>query len=372
MKPPLAPDPTPTPEGARILDQLEAAFRKYTIQQSEHEYVALALYAAYTHFAECFDYAPRLLLTSAEKRSGKTVTLDVLSNLVANRFLTANATTAAIFRSIQAAHESGQLITLLFDEADTVFGTKFATEKGEELRGLLNAGFRRGTPTYRCEGVGTAQQVKEYSTFAPAVLAGIGSMPETITDRAVNIRLRRKKASETAAPYRIKFAEPELAGIRKQLETWAQTARTLVAQASPDTSGIISDRAQDLYEPLLAVAEIAGGTWVVKGLAAARHLANPNEKNSTADLSEGIELLEEIRNVIPLIQGPYAETATLIQLLSSQEESRWNEELLTGRKMANLLKPYQVFPGKAPGSKKRAYKIDKLHDAFERYLEAAA
>ena len=61
--------------GYEILDEIEGAFRRFTIQQADQDYEALALWTLYTHAARCFDYAPRLVLTSAEKRSGKSRTM---------------------------------------------------------------------------------------------------------------------------------------------------------------------------------------------------------------------------------------------------------------------------------------------------------
>ena len=85
--------------------------------------------------------------------------------------------------------------TLLVDEADTLFGSKRVAEQNEDLRALLNAGHQRGRPALRC--VGPNQTPTKFSTFAMAALAGIGSMPDTITDRAVNVTLRRRTREES-------------------------------------------------------------------------------------------------------------------------------------------------------------------------------
>lgn len=173
---------TPEPiDGAEMLEFMLGAFKLWTVQQSEHHYAALALYAAYTHLSGAFRYAPRLVVTSAEKQSGKTRTLDILRELVAHPLVSANATVAALYRSIGDDPEYPP--TIILDEADTVFGTRTKAEQNEDLRGLLNAGFQKGTPALRT--VGPKHEVQAFDTFAPAVLAAIGALPDTITDRAV-------------------------------------------------------------------------------------------------------------------------------------------------------------------------------------------
>lgn len=86
--------------------------------------------------------------------------------------------------------------TLLVDEADTIFGPK-ADDK-EDLRGLLNAGHQCNRPAGRISG--PEHKPTSYPTFAMAVPAGIGDLPDTITDRAVVLRMQKRKAGERISP----------------------------------------------------------------------------------------------------------------------------------------------------------------------------
>jgi putative DNA primase/helicase len=112
------------------------------------------LWAIHTHAFECFGHSPRLAITSPEKQCGKTTTLDVLGELVARSLPTSNATTAAIFRTIEIVKP-----TLLIDEADTFLG------ENEELRGVLNSGHRRGGQILRT--VGEGHEPRQFATWAP-------------------------------------------------------------------------------------------------------------------------------------------------------------------------------------------------------------
>lgn len=145
-------EPWPEPvEGAELLDDVCNALRRYLVLP-EGSAETLALWAVHTHAYECFAHSPRLAITSPEKGCGKTTTLDVIGELVARPLPTSNATTAAIFRSIEKARP-----TLLIDEADTFL------KDNEELRGVLNAGHRRGGQIIRT--VGDDYEPRQFSTW---------------------------------------------------------------------------------------------------------------------------------------------------------------------------------------------------------------
>jgi len=203
---------TTTDSGALLLDEIVATYRRYVVLPSEAAYAAVVLWAAFTHAQTAFDFAPRLLFTSAEKRSGKTRAMEITGWLSHVPIFTAHCTIAYLFRSLESP------ATVVFDEADTIFGTKTKSEQNEELRGLLNAGFQRGTPVGRVTG--PTMQPTEFPVFAPVAMAAIGRLPDTITDRAVNIRMKRRKPSEQVAPFRQSRNKPALLELAARLDDW--------------------------------------------------------------------------------------------------------------------------------------------------------
>lgn len=347
-------------EPDQLLELVESIFRKYTIQPSEHAYVALVLFTAYTHVAEEFDFAPRLSITSAEKRSGKSRTMEIISRMSANPLSASNASTSAVFRSL-----GDGVRTLLLDEADTIFGTKMKAEQNEDLRGLLNSGFQRGMPVLRV--VGPNHEVQPFEVFSPVVIGGIGTMPDTITDRAVNIRLRRRKRTESVSPFRIRRDGPELERIREALAQWSERVRERVGWVEPRNP--LEDRAADTWEPLLAVCEVVGGRWPERAHIAALAFSQEAAENDQ-DSSEGMELLHDIRLVLVLHRGDFIHSETLVELLKHKEDSRWIEEGLNTRRLATLLGEYGIKPKPDSQGKKRGYRIPTLNDVFERYLPA--
>src|SRR5213079_3351596 len=148
----------------------------------------LALWPAHAHAFDAFLHTPRLNLTSAESECGKTTALDLLGTMTPRALRTENLTAPVLFRLIDQ-HQP----TLLLDEVDSYL------PQAEELRGLLNAGHKRGACAYRCEGESNA--VRAFKAFAPAALAGLGSLPGTLHDRSIRIVLLQAESGQLGARF---------------------------------------------------------------------------------------------------------------------------------------------------------------------------
>jgi hypothetical protein len=153
---------------------------------------------------------PRLVIRAPEKRCGKSRLLDLVQGTCHAPLTTVNASPAAVYRAIG----SDTPPTLLVDEADTIFGGKNA-EANEDLRSLLNAGHQRNRPAIRWDNA--TRRLDTIPTFAMAALAGIGAMPDTIEDRAVVIRMRRRVPGESVAPFRHRRDRPALTTLAANL-----------------------------------------------------------------------------------------------------------------------------------------------------------
>lgn len=351
--------PAPPRTGPELLDLMRDMFKLFTVQQTEHHYVALALYCAYTHISGARDFAPRLVITSAEKRCGKSRTLEILGELVARPEVAANTTAASLFLAIMEDPENPP--TIILDEADRTFGTKVKAEQNEDITALLNAGFRPGMPFNRANWV--TKKRESYSTFAPAILAGIGTLPDTIVDRAVVVRLRRRRKDEVVEPYRLRQAA-QLHKLRCSVAEWAESIRDRAAEYLPESD--FDDREADVWEPLLTIADLAGGHWPTSARASAAHLVAEAAGTAATEVSEGIELLGDLRGALSLLKSDRIPTASLLDLLRGIEDSRWKEQDLTGHRLARLLKPYGIAPQRS--NSQRHYMRAEFEDAFARYL----
>src|SRR5829696_1694469 len=197
-------------DGAALLDELHSRVTDHVVFPSPKAADAVTLWIAATHAQPAWQHATRLRIGSPMKRCGKSRLLDVVEHTSHKPVSTVDATIAALFRSID--HDDPP--TLLVDEADAIWAKK-AADGTEDLRKLLNAGFSRGKYAHRC--VGPTQQVEKFATFAMVAIAGIGDMPDTITDRAVNIIMRRRALSEQVKPFRLRRDGPVLHEVRDRL-----------------------------------------------------------------------------------------------------------------------------------------------------------
>ncbi|WP_157254977.1 DUF3631 domain-containing protein [Nonomuraea typhae] len=350
------------PDGAALLDRLRGALTRYVILPSPEVTDAITLWIAASHAQTAMAHAPRLVIRGPEKRCGKSRLLDIVEATCHDPFITVNSTPPAVYRSIGADPP-----TILVDEADTIFGPK--ADGNEDLRGLLNAGHQRNRPAKRYNA--NANRVESIPTFAMAALAGIGAMPDTIEDRAVIVRMRRRAPGEKAAPYRIRRDRPPLRELAAALNQWLRADLTILEEAEPAMP--VEDRAADTWEPLVIIADHAGGTWPGRVRAAALALTAEADDNGTP--SAGLRLLTDCRAAFGA--DTILPTATLLERLKANLESGWADygpAGLTAMKLGALLREYgirsttQRFP--PPIGQAKGYQRADFADAWARYCPA--
>jgi hypothetical protein len=350
------------------LDAVAAFLARFSAFPNQHCAPTLALWYAHTHVVQHFYVTPRLILDSAEPGSGKTRVLEVAQHLVAAPEMTISATTAALFRLVSAGP-----ITILFDETDTLFNPKNGGNN-EDLRGLLNAGYKRGAFVARCVGDAKAMKVERFPVFAPCALAGIaGHMPATITTRAITIHMRRRRADELVEPFRERTAERQAKPVRHAMRTWLESVADKLADAEPEMPEGVTDRAAEIWEPLLAIADQAGGHWPDTARKACRHFVLDTGPTVT---SLGVRLLADLRQVFTARGADRMTTADILTTLTEMEESTWNDvygKPLDARRVARELSRYGVASKdiKVDGRAMKGYRVsgeDGLSDAWSRYL----
>jgi hypothetical protein len=348
---------TGQPVGARLLGQLHAALVRYVAVPTPEAADAIVLWIAATHAVPAWNCAPRLDITSPVKRCGKSRLLDIIETTCHDPLVTVNISPAALVRSI-----STDPPTLLLDEADTVFGPKSA-DNHEDLRGILNAGHSRNRPYIRWDV--TIRDVEHCPTFAMAALAGIGALPDTITDRAVVVAMRRRAPGEDVARYRERRDGDPLRRLGGHLGSWVRAHLDELRDAEPDMP--VEDRAADSWEPLIAIADLAGGDWPTRARKAATALTAEDD----TDTSLGARLLADLRNVFGDAEALW--TGTILDKLHKLDEAPWSDYFghpLNARDLARLLKPYGIKPTdvKLDGTNRKGYRRGDLHDPWTRYL----
>ncbi|MFD7514114.1 DUF3631 domain-containing protein [Streptomyces niveus] len=359
----VAPEPESTAASA-LLDELRGQIAKFVILPSVEALDAVTLWVAATHLQPAWQHAPRLAVVGPAKRCGKSRLLDVLTETVHEPMLTINTTPAAIFRSI-----TEEPPTLLVDEADTIFGTPKQAEKNEEMRGLLNAGHQRNR--YVTRVVGNDHTPHKFATFAMAALAGIGDLPDTIMDRSVVVRMRRRAEGERVKPFRSRRDIPALHDLRDRLAAWARPLLETAAELEPGMP--VEDRAADTWEPLVIIADLAAGPWPnLARTACVRMVAT--EVEAEEDQPGGARILADIRRVFAAQREPDSlPTDDLLHQLRQDAESPWAEwgrNGLSARDLASMLREFGVKPGNVrlpDGTQRKGYMRNKFLDAWRRY-----
>ncbi len=344
-----------------VLGEVETFLQRFVAYPSEAARIAHTLWIAHTHLMDEWESTPRIAFLSPEPGSGKTRALEITEMLVPRAVEAINVTPAYLFRKV--GDEEGRP-TILYDEIDTVFGPK--ARENEEIRGLLNAGHRQGAVAGRAVARGRTIGTEEIPAYSAVALAGIGDLPDTILSRSVVIRMRRRKPGETVTPYRRRVHGPEGDQLGVRLAEWCEDNAGRIEW--PDIPAGIEDRDADIWEPLLAVADLAGGEWPERARVAAVTLVT---ESSDSTPSLGIRLLTDLKTVFG--DSDHLFTSDILRKLNSLEESPWGDlygKELNSRGLAQRLRKYEISSRSVRLGEEvaKGYAREDLWDAWERYL----
>lgn len=344
------------PDGADLLDRI-AAFITRFIVLPEGIAPLLAAWVVHTHAFAAAEYTPYVVVRSATKGCGKSRLLEVLELLVCRPLSSANVTPAALYHAIEVGNEP----TLLLDEQDGI--------RDEDIRKVLNAGFRRGQMVLRTASFGKG--VVELPAFCPKVIASIGTVASTVADRAIHVRMQRRLPGERVEPFRRNEVEPVAAPIRDDARAFAEQNARLLLDARPEFPMNLDDRGRDIYAPLFAIADLAGGDWpsVVRDAA----LVNRKRRYGTWD-DPRAELLRDIRDKLEGQTGDFVFSKGLVYGLMQDGELRWSDwnrgRGLTQKALSMMLAEFDIHPyvRQIAGDQRRGYRISDFREAFVRYL----
>ena len=344
---------------ADLFDEIYKIIITHIILDHEQA-IAVTLWIAHTYSVNLFEYSPIAIINAPERACGKSNLQTVMSQLSYRPLSASNASLSALFRAIELWK-----VTLFIDEADTFF------KDNSELHGLVNAGYKRGGSVIRCETVGDSFEPHSFNVFGAKCLAGIAlekHLPDSTISRGILLNLRRKMSHETVM--RMRYADNELFdALKSKLLRFAADYTYQVRIARPTLPEELSDRAQDNWEPLLAIASCAGDEWLQQATAAALKLSVSESKVST-----GNELLADIQEVLAANYVTKISTVDLISRLSQDDEKPWATynygKSISPRQLSKLLSGYGIksktvrFVHNTP----KGFETSQFQDAFDRYL----
>jgi hypothetical protein len=354
-----------------LLDLLSSTFSRFLILPS-HAADTLALWTLHTYAYELHDVTAYLGIESPEKRCGKSTLITVLSEVANRAVVASNISSSAFFRVIQQSKP-----TLLIDEADTFL------RGNDELRGILNSGYTRKTAFVirvanepgQPEGDSKGEQkgasngafnLRRFSTWCPKAIAVIGRLPDTLSDRCIVIRMQRKLTVEECE----RSSRFDGAELRARCERVAREHAAAIEAAAPEIPAELNDRAADLWEPLLALAELAGGTWPQRGRNSAVGIST-----SAQDRSPMGSLLVDL--LLCMLREPERKkflTREILGYLNAVGERPWcsmrKGKEINDMWLAQQLRPYGISPKSVwiEGQVGRGYVFEDCEDVFRRYI----
>ena len=353
-------------DGALLLNEIAGILRRFVILPKWGA-EALALWVVHTYGYDLRDVSTYVGVESPEKRCGKTTLLSVLSEMVCRPVVAANISSPAFFRVIEEARP-----TLVIDEADTWL------QGNDELRGILNSGYTRktafvvrvaqwgrvGEPSGELRDGGRMRLVR-YSCWCPKVMAAIGRLPDTLADRCILIRMQRKGGQEQCERLR----SLAVTALRRQCTRFVLDNAVGIAEARPELPAGLNDRAGDIWEPLLALADIAGGDWPGWARTAALDLTAVSQEVNPIG-----SLLVDMFIAFHLAKAEKVFSRDLVRELNLQEDRPWVElrrgRVLTEHWLARQLRPYGVRPRTVWIGERssKGYVLEEMLDAFRRYV----
>lgn len=340
-------------DGANLLAALQTAIERFCVLP-EHSAPIMAAWVLHAWAHDASDISPVLAFVSPEKRCGKTTALSVIGALAPRTMHAVNISSAVLFRVVEKFAP-----TVLIDEADTFLA------ENDELRGILNGGHNR-LSAYVWRSVGDDHEPRQFKVWSPKCIAMIGKLPDTLEDRALVVRLRRKQDGETVERFRADRVH-EFLHLRRKAARWVDDHAFQLRDMDPAIPDVLNDRAQDNARAICAIADAAGGNWQQVIRAA---LVGAAAQGDDEPQSAGVLLLRDIAEIFEKWASPRIGSTDLCNKLCELEESPWSEwrggRPISARGIAKLLKPYGISPRRDRAT--NIYAASDFADAFKRYL----
>lgn len=357
-------------DGAALLDELRQTLRRYVVLPGMAP-ETLALWVLHTYAFELRNVSTYIGLGSPQKRCGKTTLLSVLTELVSRPVVASNISPPALFRAIEEARP-----TLLIDEADTFL------QANDEMRGILNSGYTRKTAyVLRVQHVGPVpspghgrapasdrpltSELVRFSCWCPKVIAAIGRLPDTLLDRCIPITMQRKTPEEACE--RLRHLDGQ--ALRRKCARFIADHTRDIATAKPDMPTQLNDRAADIWEPLLVIADLAGSAWPKLARDAALQMS-AGMPDSTVIGSLLIDILTTfIQEDVERIPS-----RDLVDSLNAFLDRPWAEarkcKEIDGLWLAQQLRPYGVRPKAIwlDGKTVKGYVKSDFEEVWPRYV----
>jgi hypothetical protein len=346
-----------------LLEELRFFFRRFVVV-TDAQADAIAIWNAHTYVFKAARATPYLNFLSPDPGSGKTTALEVLEMTARDAVTVDDLTGAALFRFIEKRRP-----TLLIDEVDGIFGKK-SDDRGEDIRKVLNSGYRAGKRVIRMGGP-HKEEVQTFDPFCPKALAGLRELPGTLAHRSIPMPMQPPRHDERHEDFDPEDLEDEALRLRVKLVVWAESAWDVLRQPDlkPPKLPELDARRNEIWRLLFRIADLAGDDWPERARVAALELSGGNRRADEA--STGIKLLGHIRD---LFVDEKMFIAEICDALNDDEElpyGGWSDGAgIRTRELGWKLKPYRILAKsiRIGDRKGNGYERSQFEDAWARYL----
>jgi len=182
------------------------------------------------------------------------------------------------------------------------------------------------------------------------------------------VRMQRKRAGEKCE----RLKRLEATELKQKCAGFAAEHAVEIAAAAPAIPRELANRAADVWEPLLALADLAGGRWPEVAREAAMGLTARAQEQSPIG-----SLLIDVFMAFMVGGGDRRFSRELVERLKFGVDRPWmelqNGKPVTESWLAQHLRPYGILPRPIRIGEQvaKGYMKDDLMDAFSRYVPRA-
>lgn len=323
----------------------------------------IALWAAHTHIMQSAFYTtPRLLFWSEMPQAGKTEHESMALRLSLNPWTVNDQTTKDGLRVRFDVSNPGMRPTMGIQEVSDIFGLSGRRGASHPVGTYLRTGYKQGEKT----SVSRNGVSVDIGIYHACVMAGLrNAVPADIRSRCIAVQTM---PGEPPMYYNGREHDPMAGEIAAGLSAWLRRY-TATAERYRLPRGLhpkLAKRNGELWEPMFSVAEIAGGNWPARALAAFREITA--EQGSDTRLTARQRYLRDMSGAVrrlDLDPGEMVAGRDLITELRRTGDPMY--EPLTDRSLAMFMSQAMapVRPATLPGQTARGYLVADITAAWE-------
>lgn len=369
---------------SEIYKRIHDYIKRYFFFQGDSTAKLLSVWAIGTYIFKIFSHYPYVWLT-AEKRSGKTLLMEIIKEISFNGDMSTNATESTIFRDV---HNNST--TMFLDEMERI--GKQDKEKQAAIMSILNTGFSCNGIVKRTASQKQSFSVQTFSTYSPKMFAGIKDIDDVIQDRAIKIKILRKKPEEIVGRYketneRIRMQRE----IRDDLYIFGlQYAREIADIYNNNYDKLqgldhLENRELDIWEPIFTIANVIDienkNSELTDSLSGLSRESSRERSEDDKDFNDTCKTLSAIKDMLSELEpdkteGPvrYFETGRAFEYFKAHDHFTWlvdrSKTLLSKRlkKHAEVASESTWFAQASKNVRAYAINIEIVEDRFERYM----